>query len=285
MTRRRRRFGPGHLALATGMAVLAVVLGFGTDNNAGTRAYLPGDGPTLSDPENDDQLAAPDRSDLIASSSPRPSQTSSASPSPSRSRATARPKTSPTATPRPTERADRSRTTPSSTPRTSAPSTPSPKTTATRQRIPASSQGTPASSQGTPASSAVHNAQESEVLRLVNVERAGSGCGPVTADAILAQVARAHSKDMAVNKFFDHNSQDGRSPFDRMRAAGYSFSTAAENIAAGQQTASAVMESWMNSPGHRKNILNCALKELGVGMWKQSGSPYGIYWTQDFGTT
>ncbi|MDQ1293473.1 MAG: hypothetical protein QG608_1354 [Actinomycetota bacterium] len=279
MTRRRRLFGPGHLALATGGAVLAVVLGFGTDNDAGTSAYLPGDGPTLSDPESDDQLASPDRNDLTASSSPGPSQTPSASPSPSRSRATERPETSPTPTPRRTERADRTRTTPSSTPRPTAPSapSPSPKPTATRR--------TPASAPGTPASSAVHNAQESEVLRLVNVERAGSGCGPVTADGLLAQVARAHSKDMAVNKFFDHNSQDGRSPFDRMRAAGYSFSTAAENIAAGQQTASAVMESWMNSPGHRENILNCGLKELGVGMWKQSGSPYGIYWTQDFGTT
>ena len=73
-------------------------------------------------------------------------------------------------------------------------------------------------------------------------------------------------------------------PFERMSDAGYKYSWAAENIAAGQSDAAAVMDSWMNSAGHKKNILNCKLTELGVGMWKQPGSQYGVYWTQDFGT-
>ena len=122
------------------------------------------------------------------------------------------------------------------------------------------------------------------MLRLVNVERAKVGCKALTANATLASVAQAHSKDMAVNAYFDHNSQDGTTPFQRMTKAGYTYSLAAENIAAGQQTPAAVMDAWMHSAGHKANILNCGLTELGVGVWTLKGSPYGIYWTQDFGT-
>lgn len=85
---------------------------------------------------------------------------------------------------------------------------------------------------------------------------------------------------MAKNNYFDHNSQDGRSPFDRMSDAGYKFSAAAENIAMGQQTPAAVMDAWMNSPGHKANILNCDYTEMGLGYAVGNGSPY---WTQDFG--
>jgi uncharacterized protein YkwD len=123
-----------------------------------------------------------------------------------------------------------------------------------------------------------------QVVTLTNAERAKAGCGPLAVDATLTQVAQAHSQDMATNNYFDHNSQDGRSPFDRITAAGYRFSTAAENIAAGQKTPQDVMTSWMNSPGHRANILNCALHEIGVGYATASSSTYGSYWTQDFGT-
>lgn len=137
----------------------------------------------------------------------------------------------------------------------------------------------PAQSGGASSSS-----EEAQVLALTNAERAKNGCGPLAANSTLAAVARAHSKDMATNRFFDHNSQDGRTPFDRMKAAGYSYSMAAENIAAGQQNPSAVVTAWMNSAGHRANILNCKLTQLGVGVYRLSGSPYGVYWTQDFGT-
>jgi uncharacterized protein YkwD len=123
-----------------------------------------------------------------------------------------------------------------------------------------------------------------QVVTLTNAERAKAGCGPLAVDATLTAVAQAHSQDMATNNYFDHNSQDGRTPFDRMTAAGYRYSTAAENIAAGQRTPQDVMTAWMNSPGHRANILNCALKEIGVGYATASSSQYGAYWTQDFGT-
>jgi uncharacterized protein YkwD len=88
---------------------------------------------------------------------------------------------------------------------------------------------------------------------------------------------------MAVNGYFDHTSPDGRSPFDRMRAAGYAGNLMGENIAAGQPTPAAVMDAWMHSPGHRANILNCQFTEIGVGVSSRAGSPYRIYWTQDFG--
>lgn len=123
-----------------------------------------------------------------------------------------------------------------------------------------------------------------QVVTLTNAERAKAGCGPLAVNATLTAVAQAHSQDMATNNYFDHNSQDGRTPFDRMTAAGYRYSTAAENIAAGQRTPQDVTTAWMNSPGHRANILNCALKQIGVGYATGSSSQYGVYWTQDFGT-
>jgi uncharacterized protein YkwD len=123
-----------------------------------------------------------------------------------------------------------------------------------------------------------------EVVRLTNVERAGNGCGALAIDATLTKVAQAHSEDMADHDYFSHDSQDGRSPFDRMSNAGYRYSTAAENIAAGQSTPASVVEGWMNSAGHRANILNCSLKEIGVGYAVNSASTYRTYWTQDFGT-
>ena len=90
-----------------------------------------------------------------------------------------------------------------------------------------------------------------------------------------------HSADMAANDYFTHDSQDGRTFADRIRATGYSKGTIGENIAAGQQTPDAVMQSWMDSAGHRANILNCAFTDMGVGIGR--GGSYGTYWTQDFG--
>lgn len=123
-----------------------------------------------------------------------------------------------------------------------------------------------------------------QVVTLTNAERAKAGCGALTVDATLTSVAQAHSQDMATKNYFSHDSQDGRSPFDRMTAAGYRYSTAAENIAAGQRTPQDVVTGWMNSPGHKANILNCALKQIGVGYATATGAAYGTYWTQDFGT-
>lgn len=124
---------------------------------------------------------------------------------------------------------------------------------------------------------------EKKVLELVNQERAAQGLNPLAWADDLADVARAHSKDMEQRRFFDHMNPSGFSPFDRMENAGITYFMAAENIAAGQGTPAAVMESWMNSPGHRANILNPELKELGVGYVKAAeGAPYPCYWTQVF---
>ena len=90
----------------------------------------------------------------------------------------------------------------------------------------------------------------------------------------------AHSDDMAKYNYFSHTSRDGRTPWQRIRAAGYYYGSA-ENIAAGQTTAKSVVYAWMHSAGHRKNILTCSNKAMGVGVAR--GGYYGIYWTQDFG--
>lgn len=119
-----------------------------------------------------------------------------------------------------------------------------------------------------------------QVTTLVNSERAKEGCGPVTANSQLQTAALRHSQDMAAKDYFDHTSPDGRDPGDRITAAGYQWTTYGENIAKGQQTPAQVMEGWMNSPGHRANILNCAFKEIGVGVHDASGGPW---WTQAFG--
>jgi uncharacterized protein YkwD len=116
------------------------------------------------------------------------------------------------------------------------------------------------------------------VVALVNAERAAAGCGPVSADGGLASVARAHSQDMRDRGFFDHVNRERLDPFDRADRAG--VSARAENIARGQQGAAEVMYSWMDSPGHRANILNCELTRLGVGIAEGVGGPW---WTQLFG--
>jgi uncharacterized protein YkwD len=120
-----------------------------------------------------------------------------------------------------------------------------------------------------------------QVLALTNSERAKAGCKALSVSSKLTKAAQSHSTDMAAKNYFSHDSQDGRSPFDRMKDAGYSFSAAAENIAMGQQTPADVMTAWMNSAGHKANILNCTYTQLGVGYAvSKSGSSY---WTQDFG--
>jgi uncharacterized protein YkwD len=119
------------------------------------------------------------------------------------------------------------------------------------------------------------------VVRLVNLERARVGCRALTTNSALTRAAREHSADMARNGYFSHTSLDGRTPRDRMRAAGYSGGMTGENIAAGQTSAASVMKAWMNSPGHKANILKCGYRHIGVGHAK--GGPYGHYWTQNFG--
>ncbi|MGY1621848.1 CAP domain-containing protein [Geodermatophilus sp. SYSU D00965] len=120
---------------------------------------------------------------------------------------------------------------------------------------------------------------EGQVLALVNEARAGAGCAPLVADAALAAVARGHSADMRDRDYFAHDTPEGLSPFDRAEQAGVGYARA-ENIAFGQPDAAAVMEAWMDSAGHRANILDCDLTKLGVGVAEGPGGPW---WTQLFG--
>lgn len=123
-----------------------------------------------------------------------------------------------------------------------------------------------------------------QVINLTNAERADAGCPALVANDRLMIAAQGHSDDMAANNFMSHTGSNGSSPWDRMREAGYEYRRAAENVAAGYRTAESVVNGWMNSSGHRANILNCALEEIGVGYATNSNSDYGTYWTQKFGT-
>ena len=118
---------------------------------------------------------------------------------------------------------------------------------------------------------------EAEVVRLVNKERTSRGLSPLTHNWELSRVARYKSQDMKEKKYFSHNSPTYGSPFEMMRSFGISYRTAGENIARGYSTPKAVVDGWMNSSGHRANILNSSFKEIGVGY-----VPDGNYWTQMF---
>lgn len=120
-----------------------------------------------------------------------------------------------------------------------------------------------------------------KVVTLTNQERAKAGCGALSTNTNLNVVAQAHASDMAANNYFSHNSRNGDTPFDRMRAGGAAGGGyMAENIAWGQTSAEQVVRAWMDSPGHRKNIMNCNLKRIGIG-YAVSGSGK-TYWVQDF---
>ena len=115
-------------------------------------------------------------------------------------------------------------------------------------------------------------------MSLVNLERTRRVAAPCRR-ARRWRAATAFSDDMAARGFFDHTDPDGRTPWDRAAKAGVQ-GLGGENIARGQADARAVMDAWMNSPGHRANILNCEYKSLGVGVHFGPGGPW---WTQDFG--
>ena len=125
--------------------------------------------------------------------------------------------------------------------------------------------------------SSAANAYESEVIRLVNAERAKAGLGALQEDALLTRTARMKSQDMHDVGYFDHTRPTYGTPFQLMKSQGVTYRTAGENIAMGYRTPEAVVNAWMNSPGHRANILNASYTKLGVG-YVASGN----YWTQHF---
>lgn len=125
-------------------------------------------------------------------------------------------------------------------------------------------------------STSVQNFEE-EVARLANEQRAKNGLSPLTLNWELSRVARYKSEDMARNRYFSHTSPTYGTPFEMIRSFGLSYRSAGENIAYGQRTPAAVMDAWMNSSGHRANILNASYTQIGVGYYAN-----GNYWTQMF---
>ncbi|MCZ7433895.1 CAP domain-containing protein [Streptomyces sp. WMMC1477] len=157
---------------------------------------------------------------------------------------------------------------------------PAPETSAPAKPTPAPKPPAPtADPPSPPGDSGAHSAAEARVLTLVNQERSRAGCSPLRADASLARLAGDHSADMARRGYFSHTDPDGRDPWDRAEEDGVTH-LGGENIARGQADAEAVMRAWMDSPGHRKNILNCGFTSLGVGAHFAGGGPW---WTQSFG--
>lgn len=120
-------------------------------------------------------------------------------------------------------------------------------------------------------------AYEQEVVRLVNAQRAQNGLKPLAENWELSRVARYKSADMASRRYFSHESPTYGSPYQMMRSFGISFRSAGENIAYGQRTPAAVVGAWMNSSGHRANILSSSYTQIGVGYHEA-----GNYWTQMF---
>ncbi|PCG86113.1 SCP-like extracellular [Streptomyces sp. WZ.A104] len=195
-----------------------------------------------------------------ASPSTSPSKTPSKSASPSKA-----PSEKPSAAPSEKTKA------PTTAPKKSAPP-------ASRAPAPPKTSAAPPPSRQ-PSPSPTDASARSEVLALVNQERAKVGCSPLATSAPLTSLAQNFSEDMAARGFFDHTDPDGDTPWDRAAQAGVQ-GLAAENIARGQTDAKAVMDAWMNSDGHRANILNCDYKTIGIGVHEGSGGPW---WTQNFG--
>lgn len=123
-------------------------------------------------------------------------------------------------------------------------------------------------------------AYENEVVRLVNVQRTQRGLKALKQNLQLCNLARTKSQDMINSNYFSHISPTYGSPFNMMENAGINFSAAGENIAMGQTTPAMVMNAWMNSPGHRANILSPSYTQIGVGLAKNKNGI--LYWTQEF---
>jgi len=131
---------------------------------------------------------------------------------------------------------------------------------------------------------------EDQVLSLINKARAAKGCGALVMNDKLSAAARGHASAMAKQNFFSHTGKDGSRFSGRIKAQGYSYQTAAENIGAGYKSPEAAVKGWMASSGHRRNILNCRMTETGIAMVYQAddqpikGNPYALhyYWVQVF---
>ncbi|GLY21121.1 CAP domain-containing protein [Micromonospora sp. NBRC 101691] len=243
--RSRRRFPRPFLVVgAAAAATLVVAVGVGA-------VLLPDDEPPATVTAEEVPVAPPlPGSDLppSASASASPSPTVPASPTPSPSR--------------------------------SVKPTPAPSRTTAPSRRTVERPSTPTTRATTAAAPATGGTEQAQVVALVNAERAKAGCGAVSVDAKLTTAAQRHSEDQAATRKMSHTGSDGSNVGDRLDRVGYDWRGYGENVAWNQQTPAAVMSAWMNSSGHRANILNCAFTEIGVGVARSNGP----YWTQVFGT-
>lgn len=124
---------------------------------------------------------------------------------------------------------------------------------------------------------------DAELLRLTNLERKKLGLAPLRLSPQLTQAAQSHALDMARNNYFSHKGLNGSTMTDRAKRTGYVYSALGENIAAGKATPEGTIRQWMNSTGHRANILNGKFTEIGFGYANAPNSPYRHYWVQVFG--
>jgi uncharacterized protein YkwD len=170
---------------------------------------------------------------------------------------------------------------PASSTRPAGPKSPAPTSSAPAKGAPTPPRSTPpappVTSAPAPPKPTGTPAFETEVTRLTNIERSKNGCSALRVDSRLQTAAELHSKDMVDRNYFDHTTPDGKGPGDRASAQGYP-NWSGENIAQGYPTPAAVVQGWMNSPGHRANILNCQSKATGVGFDARDNM-----WTQMFG--
>ncbi|MFC8339426.1 MULTISPECIES: CAP domain-containing protein [Streptomyces] len=289
-TRRKKSAVPirtGLLGVSAAVAVGAVAVASGLI--PGSDTYTTGS-PTASDQvrtggapdlltQGGSSTAPADRSSSPASRgserpeapSTSPSKTPSKTPSPSKTSKAPSKSAAPSTSKKPAATPSKKSKAPTTAPeKSSSPASKAPAPTKTSAAPPPSKKPSP---------SPTDASARSEVLALVNQERAKVGCSPLSTSAPLTSLAQNFSEDMAARGFFDHTDPDGDTPWDRAAQAGVQ-GLAAENIARGQADAQAVMEGWMNSEGHRANILNCDYKTIGIGVHEGSGGPW---WVQNFG--
>ncbi|WP_371407258.1 CAP domain-containing protein [Kribbella sp. NBC_00662] len=272
MTNHKRSLGSGVAGpLIASLSALVLLIGVGWFVVRQTGSSKP------TSQENPITSVAPAGDDAPKATPSRPTTPSSYTPR----------RTTPTPTPTPTPtRATTKTPTPKPTRSTTAPSrdstrTPTPRPTRTTSKPTPSHTATPKPTATTKPS----GGSAAQVLALTNQERAKAGCGPLRTNSALTKAAQAHASDMVDEHYFAHDSLDGRSPFDRMKAAGFKGGAMAENIAVGYSSPSAVVTGWMNSPGHRANILNCSYTMIGIGYDSGQVKPdWGNgSWVQDFG--
>lgn len=143
---------------------------------------------------------------------------------------------------------------------------------------------------GVTAVQAAPRTTETEVLEMINAERAAHGCQPLRVEERLTEAAERQSRQMVERHYFSHTAPDGSTPSRRVRDTGYVYQMVGENIEVNSDVPEAVVDAWMNSPGHRENILMCAFRETGIAVaWQGDDQPvagvpreFRAYWTQVF---